>query len=69
MNPFAEYTNEELRTMYNDEYTPWTKKGILYPGKMRSLLESEERYEHPSSIIALEKDFLNELAARFAAQK
>lgn len=59
-SPFIKYTDDELDTMYHEEYIPYTKTGVLPSGELLSILDSEDSY----NMSRLEVDFLKELVKR-----
>lgn len=62
---FSGFSDDELRTIYVEEYLPWTKTGILQNGKLRNILNSLEK-DDSLALIMVEKMFINECARRFA---
>ena len=60
------YPDNMLKKMFNEEYIPWAKTGVLEDGKLRDLLVDFENLHGASNLlIVFEKEFLLECAKRF----
>jgi acyl carrier protein len=62
---FTNYSDDELRIIYNEEYIPWTKTGILHNGELRNIFNELHQSGDTFALITTEKTFINECAWRF----
>ena len=60
------YNDEEMRIIYNEEYIPWNKTGILGDGELRDAINNAEKDYQAMALIAVENSFLKDCARRFA---
>lgn len=66
---FGMYNSQTLKKVWEEEYIPWTKTGLLEDGQLRDIFNEYEKLNGPLTLIAIEKEFILECARRFINSK
>ena len=61
----SNYSDDILKKIFNEEYLPWVKTGILEDGELRNIDNEYREIHRDLMLIVIERAFLLECAKRF----